>query len=278
MVVPEHTPAEHVSFAVQALLSSQEPVLLACTQPVDVLQESSVQALPSSQLRGAAPAMQAPPAHISPVVHALPSSQAIVLLVLTHAPVFATQVSVVQTLLSLQRVAASEQRLHPVAVLHVPVEQITAAPGTQAPPKQVSGSVQALLSLQGSALFVYTQPVAVLHVSVVQTLLSSQLVAVCTQPVPVLHVSVVQALVSAQSMAVYTQPVAGLQVSVVQALLSLQTTAVPDWQVPPAQASPVVQASLSEHAAVLLVNTHPVAVLQESSVQALLSLQVIAPC
>jgi hypothetical protein len=47
--------------------------------------------------------------------------------------------------------------------------------------------------------------------------------------------------------------VAGLQVSVVQGLLSLQTTVVPGWQVPPLQASPVVQASPSLQGFVLFV-------------------------
>ena len=87
------------------------------------------------------------------------------------------------------------------------------------------------------------------------------------------------------------------QMSVVQASLSLQlgglhvgTLHTPsagsqDWpagqviavpaQTPPAQTSPVVQRLLSVHVAVLLVNTHPDAGLQESFVQGLLSLQVI---
>jgi len=88
-----------------------------------------VQTLPSSQLRGD-PGWQAPFEQISPVVQALPSSQAMVLLVFTQLPVAATQVSVVQGLLSLQRVAASPQRLHPVTGSQAgPVAQTTGVPG-----------------------------------------------------------------------------------------------------------------------------------------------------
>ena len=72
-----------------------------------------------------------------------------------------------------------------------------------------------------------------------------------------------------------THPVAGLHVSLVQGLLSLHTVAVPGWQLPPPHVSPVVQGLPSSQAFVLLANTHPVAGLQESSVQPLLSLHTI---
>ena len=68
---------------------------------------------------------------------------------------------------------------------------------------------------------------------------------------------------------------AGLQVSLVQTLESLQVMVVPA-QVPPPQTSPEVQALPSLQAAVLLVKTQPVAGLQESFVQGLLSLHVTA--
>jgi hypothetical protein len=48
-------------------------------------------------------------------------------------------------------------------------------------------------------------------------------------------------------------------------------------QLPPAQASPVVQASPSSHELVLLAWTQPEAWLHESSVQSLLSLQLRLP-
>ena len=70
-----------------------------------------------------------------------------------------------------------------------------------------------------------------------------------------------------------THPVAGLQESSVQTSLSLQLGAGPPWQLPPAQISLVVQALPSSQGAVLLVFTQPVAGLQESAVQTLLSLQ-----
>jgi hypothetical protein len=83
--------------------------------------------------------------------------------------------------------------------------------------------VQALLSLhEVGTVAVCAHPVAGLHVSVVQILLSSQLTGVNTQPVVGLQMSAVQALLSLQAIGVNTHPVPGLQVSVVQRLLSLQ--------------------------------------------------------
>ena len=64
-----------------------------------------------------------------------------------------SQVSVVQTLLSLQ---------------------ITGPPGLQRPPPQVSPVVQAFPSLHGAVLFVWTQPVAGSQLSSVHGLLSLQ--------------------------------------------------------------------------------------------------------
>ena len=157
--------------------------------------------------------------------------------------------------------------------------QTTAAPGTQVPPEQVSPVVQAFPSLQEAVLLVKTQPVAGSHVSVVQTLLSLQMTAVPGTQVPPEQVSpAVQAFPSLHAAALFvkTQPAAESHVSVVQTLLSLQTTGVPEWQVPPEQVSPAVQAFPSLHAAALLVKTHPVPVLHESVVQTLLSLQTTA--
>jgi hypothetical protein len=96
----------------------------------------------------------------------------------------------------------------------------------------------------------------------------------------------VQARLSQQELVllVYTQlPVTVLQVSVVHTLLSLHTLAVPA-QTPLEQTSLDVQALLSLHATVLLMWMQlPLAGLQESSVQTLLSLQFFprqgsAPC
>ena len=75
---PTQLPAEHRSFVVQASPSLQDPELFVCTQPIAGSQESSVHGLRSSQL-GAGPPEQVPLEHWSEVVHALPSSQPLVL-------------------------------------------------------------------------------------------------------------------------------------------------------------------------------------------------------
>ena len=68
-----HTPPPQTSPVVQALPSSQDAALLTYTQPEAGLHESSVHGFESLQTTGA-PGTQAPPAHASPVVQALPSS------------------------------------------------------------------------------------------------------------------------------------------------------------------------------------------------------------
>jgi hypothetical protein len=85
----------------------------------------------------------------------------------------------------------------------------------------------------------------------------------------------VQALPSSQSalFGEVVQPLAGLQESSVQALPSLQASGAPEAQLPAEHVSPLVQASPSLQGAVLGAATQPLAGLQESSVQALPSLQ-----
>jgi hypothetical protein len=307
---PVQTPPRQVSVCVQAFASSQLAVLLVWTHPVAGTQESVVHTLLSLQFSAPAPAWQLPPPQVSPVVHALPSSQAIVLLAWTH-PLAGAHESVVHTLLSLQfsapapawqlppeHVSPVVQALpsshaavllawaHPEPGLHVSVVHTlessqfnVPAPGWQVPPPQVSPVVQALPSSQAAVLFVKTHPVARVQVSVVHGLLSLH-----TTPVPPhtppLHTSpVVHGLPSSQGwvLFVWTHPLPGLQLSVVQTLLSSQTVGVPGWQLPPPHASPVVHAFPSSQAVVLLACTHPVAGLHESSVQALLSLQFGVP-
>src|SRR2546422_714246 len=138
-----------MSPVVQALPSSHAAVLLVWTAPVAGLHVSSVQGLPSSTTRGPAAACVVPPPRRTPVVQALPSLHGAVLLVWT-APVAGLHVSSVQTLLS--------------STTRAP------APGWQLPPPQVSPVVQALPSLHGAVLLVWTAPVAGLHVSSVHTL------------------------------------------------------------------------------------------------------------
>ena len=77
---PTQVPPLHASPAVQAFPSLHVAVLLTCVQPVAGLQESFVHVLPSLQL-GGAPPTQAPPLHVSDVVHALPSLQGAALFV-----------------------------------------------------------------------------------------------------------------------------------------------------------------------------------------------------
>jgi hypothetical protein len=127
------------------------------------------------------------------------------------------------------------------------------------------------------------QPVVALQPSVVHTLESLQLGGVPAVQVPPWQVSPpLQTVPSAQdepfASAVFTHPVAGLQLSAVQALESLQLSAVPAAQVPLWQVSAPLQRLESEHDVPLatLVNTQPVAGLQESVVQTLESLQVRA--
>jgi hypothetical protein len=212
----------------------QELVLLSCLQPVTGSQESSVQTLLSSQFNNAPP--QAPPAQVSLVVHAFPSSQGSELLALVHP------------------VAES----HPSSVQGFPSLQFGGAPPTQTPRLQTSFVVQALPSLQEALLLENTQPCTGSHVSVVQTLPSLHTGAAPPTQAPAEQVSfVVQALPSLHAAVLFTctQPSAGLQESSVQTLPSSQLGGGPPTQAPKAQASLVVHAFPSLHDAVLLANT-----------------------
>ena len=171
-------------------------------------------------------------------------------------PNVASQVSVVQALLSLQ--------------FSVPV------PAWQALLAQTSPVVQALPSSQSALFAACRQPDAGSQLSFVQTLPSLHTGAAPPTHLLLAHVSlVVQALPSphASVLAVKMQPAIGSHVSVVQGLLSLQVTAVGPVHTLLAHTSLVVQALPSEQTDVLAAFTQPVAELQESSVHTLLSLQ-----
>jgi hypothetical protein len=114
-----------VSDVVHSFPSLQGAVLFEYTQPDPGLQLSVVQGFPSSQF-GAGPPTQCPPAHASPIVHALPSLHGAVLFAYTHAPDPGLQLSVVHAFPSVQ-------------VFGVP---------TQIPPEHASPVVHAFLSLQ----------------------------------------------------------------------------------------------------------------------------------
>jgi hypothetical protein len=103
---------------VQALLSVQlEPSVLAGSEQIPVLGlqvPTSWHWSDAVQTTGV-PGTHAPAWHVSFWVHALLSLQEFVLLVCVQAPVSGLHPSVVQGLLSLQRVAASEQGPLPVS-------------------------------------------------------------------------------------------------------------------------------------------------------------------
>src|SRR5436309_1013405 len=128
---PVQAPPLQVSLVVQALPSLQGAVLLTWTQPVEGLQVSSVQTLPSLQ-EGAGPPTHRPPLQASLVVQALPSLQG--------------------SVLSLRDAPAVSLLANAYMIAHS--WTVAAAPPVQPPPLQVSLVVQALPSVQGAVLFV----------------------------------------------------------------------------------------------------------------------------
>jgi hypothetical protein len=106
-VVPAQVPAEHVSADVHAMPSSHGFVFARFTQPVTILQESSVHTLPSLQLSGI-PALHEPPPHTSAPLHAFPSLHGAELFAKTHVPVAKLHVSVVHGLLSVHWLSAEQ--------------------------------------------------------------------------------------------------------------------------------------------------------------------------
>ena len=149
-------------------------------------------------------------------------------------PVVALQVSVVQTLPSLQ---------------------LRAEPAVQVPPWQVSAPLQALPSGHAVPLStgVLLQPNVALQASVVQTLESLQLRGVPAVQVPLWQDSApLHTLASRHgvpfSTGVLAQPLVALQVSVVQTLESLQLRGVPAVQTPARQVSAPLHTVLSGHA------------------------------
>jgi hypothetical protein len=105
----------------------------------------------------------------------------------------------------------------------LPSSHTGGGPPTQIPPEHVSLVVQALASLHGLELLVYTHPTAELHESSVQPFPSSQKGAAPPMHIPRVHVSlVVQASPSLQGFELFENTQMPLwQVSVVQTLPSL---------------------------------------------------------
>jgi hypothetical protein len=210
------------------LPSSQAATLSVKTQPDAGSQLSVVHSLLSLQTR-AAPPWHVPPPQVSPVVQALPSSQAAVLFVKTQ-PRTGSHVSVVQGLSSLHTIDA-------------PV---------QTPPLQTSPVVHALPSLQGPVVLVWTHPLAGSQLSEVQKLPSLQEIVPPGWHVPPEHVSpLVQALPSLQPdpsglTGSEQSPVAGSHVPASwQVFEAVQMTGAPDVQLPPWHVSLNVHASSS---------------------------------
>ena len=173
-----HTPALQMS-VVHGLASLQsagtlhgwQPAIGVWTQPLSALHESRVHALPSSQLR-VVPAVQTPTWHVSAPLHTVPSAHDVPFgtAVWTH-PRAASQLSVVQTLPSLQ--------LSGVPAVHVPFWQVSL-------PLQTVPSAHELPFRTG----VFRQPSTGSQLSVVQTLPSLQLSGVPAVHVPFWQVSV----------------------------------------------------------------------------------------
>ena len=133
-----------------------------------------------------------------------------------------------------------------------PSLQLGGGPPAQAPLLQASLVVQALLSLHAMPLFVWMQPDAGLHPSVVQTFPSLQLGATPGLHVPFWHVSTpLHALPSEHDVpftnATLSQPEAESQLSAVHGLPSLQLRAAPGMHAPFWQVSTPLHALLSEH-------------------------------
>jgi hypothetical protein len=221
---------------------------------------SAVHGLWSSQ-SSAVPAWHTPARHTSAPLHRLLSLQDV-------------PVSGVWT----QPSATSQES----AVQGFPSSQLTAAPGWHVPEPHTLLSTQRPASQACVACTgVCAQPVSTSHASAVQISPSSQEMAVPGTQTPLLQLSLkVHALPASQAVPAAAlrkpQPWLGpVQAPTRQTLgeAGQLSVPVPGWQTPPAHTSPTVQASLSEHDAVLLLCVQPLSALQPSSVQPLPSSQ-----
>ena len=252
--MPVQTPPPQASPLVHASRSSHGSVLLAKTQPACALQASVVQRFLSSHLSDPLPARQPPPAHVSPSVHAFLSS---------HGAVFGKYV---------QPLAMSQlSSVHGLPSLHA-----DAMPPRHVPWLHASPLVHAFLSSHGWELNACRHPSTALHVSVVHTLPSSQLLKFAPTHAPALHMSVCEhTFLSSQGelLTLCTHASALSQLSSVHGLPSSQFVAPPLAHAPPVHASPDVQALLSVHPSALFACVQPVFVSQPSSVHGLPSSQ-----
>ena len=246
-----------VSSVVHALPSSQGKALGGFTQPVAGTQLSVVHTLPSSQSAAevSIPAHE-PSAQLSPVVHALPSSQFAVLGEDTQ-PNAPSQAS------SVQRFPSSQSGAAPPGATSI---DAGIPCGTC-----VSIVTRGRIGSDGAPLVRVT---AIGRTGVA-------IVAVGTAPpvhTPSVQISAdVQAFPSLQGMGgrgVFMHPVSGSQLSAVQGLASSHTTDSPALHTPFLQASPVVHRSPSSQGASAYSKMQsPLLKSQYSSVQGLPSLQ-----
>lgn len=202
----------------------------------------------SLSLHTSAAPLHAPVAQTSLVVQALPSLQVVPSAAAgaLQVPDFASQASTVQGLLSLQTVAL---------------------PGAQVPLAHKSLTVQALPSVQALPVSAVKAHLPAVQALLVQALLSSHSLAARQLPPQPL-------------MALAThKPDLASQLSMVQGSLSSHGKTPLPVQLPPVQASDVVQVLPSLHGKPLVTGTKPqapVVVTQASLVQALLSLHTVA--
>jgi hypothetical protein len=181
--------------------------------------------------------------------------------------------------------------VQPVSGLHESVVHgfeslhVSAVPAVQVPLWQVSAPLHRLPSVQDVpfATDVFTQPVVVLHESVVHGFESLQEIGVPAVQLPAWQVSApLHRLPSRQGVpfgaGAVVQPVAGEQPSVVHGFESLQTSGVPAVQVPFWQVSGPLHRLPSVHDTPLATGAavQPVAGLQVSVVHTLLSLHTMA--
>jgi hypothetical protein len=238
-----------------------QPGIGVFVQPLMALQASVVHALPSLQL-SAGPGVQTPLWQVSAPLQTVLSAHDVPLGTATFwHPTTGSQLSVVQTLLSLQ---------------------LSAVPAAQTPLWHVSLPLQTVPSAHGVPFRTGTwvHPKAGSQLSVVQTLESLQLSAVPGVHAPFWQVSLpLQTLPSVHELPLATlllwQPAIGSQLSAVHGLPSLQLRAVPVVQVPAWQVSAPLHTLPSAHDVplVTLACWQPSAGVQESVVQTLLSSQ-----
>jgi hypothetical protein len=277
-----HTSVVHGLPSAQSAFTTQEaqPAIGVFWQPLSAWHESVVQALPSLQLSGV-PAVHTPAWHASAPLQRLPSRHGVPFSTAPWVqPKTGSQLSVVHALASLQlrtvpavhtpswQVSSPLQTLPSVqeepfrmgvleqpetglqlsAVHTLPSLQLSAVPGVQVPPWQVSAPLQTLPSLHAVpfASGVFVHPVTGSQASVVHTFASLQVRGVPAVQVPLWQTSLpLQTVPSPHavpfSTGVCEQPTTGSQLSVVQTLLSLQLRAVPAVHVPLWQVSAPLQ-------------------------------------